>query len=74
MALLEAEEKEGLSQEERGSPGAKAPLQFSLHRTGEKPRTLRSMVKNRKPFLSCILAHTFPIPSLAETYHPKGFT
>ena len=37
MALLEAEEKEGLSQEERGSPGAKAPLQIPPHtRTGTR--------------------------------------
>jgi len=37
--FLGAEEKRGLSQEKRGSPGAKAALQISLHRTEEKPLT-----------------------------------
>ena len=39
MMFLRAEEKRGLSQEKRGSPGAKAALQISLHRTEEKPLT-----------------------------------
>ena len=39
MMFLGAEEKRGLSQEKRGSPGAKAALQISLHRTGERALT-----------------------------------
>ena len=39
LVLLDAKEKRGLSQEKRGSPGAKPPLQISLHRAEAKPRT-----------------------------------
>ena len=45
MVLLDAKEKRGLSQQKRGSPGAEAALQISLHRTEEKPRTLPTAIQ-----------------------------
>ena len=45
MMFLGAGKKRGLSLQKRGSLGAKAALQISLHRTEEKPRTLPTVIQ-----------------------------